>query len=143
MPWEKYRYGRDGHYGPDYRLDNGEILGCPFEEENGVVWFGVDGERRGYFSKELMFEPAKSGDGSYVIAIKVHQADGTLNETFQPTGDFSQLDMVGELVTPDIAASAWIGGPDCDHSTIMVNGTSVGTSMLKKKLIRSLSTFTS
>ncbi len=109
--WERYRYGRNGHYGPDMPMDDGKILGCPTSDaKNGIQYF-----QGGYL---------KSG------SVELRRLDGSLVDIYQPTGEFSSLTLSGIPVSESQIVLAWLGEPVCDYYLVIRDGQQIATVIL-------------
>ncbi len=118
--WEHYRYGYNGHWGPDIRLPNGKKLGAPVSDEA----YGIQYFENGLISVKLGVLPTKS-DTQYQVITELRQSDGTLVDIYYAAGELSALTLVGQVTPENNNVLALTGGPDCDHYDFLADGTVV------------------
>jgi len=125
--WEYYSTGYNGRYGPDILLPNGRLLGGPITNEVGGVQHFEGGM---YVTRidEVLYSKstsAKSGGQVYATVVELRQADGTLVETYYPTGEYSSLTVTGSTPSPNQIILTWLGGPDADYFGVLEDGSQI------------------
>jgi len=128
--WEVYRKGRDGYFGPDIRLDDGRQLGGPTSEyANGVQRF-----ENGYYTKKFQNFIGETKQMSFKtasvqtqIVIELRELDGTLVETYYPTGEMSELTLTAKPVSDRQVVLSWLGGPVVDSYQVWRDGIHLNT----------------
>jgi len=127
--WGCYRYGYNGSFGPDILLPNNKRLGGPIGEyRNGIQYF-ENGFYASKINKMIGYKSldSKSQPLGNSVSVELRQLDGTLIETYYPSGELSSLELSGKPISQNQVILAWIGGPVASCYDVFRNGQHINT----------------